>query len=228
MPAGPDLRPDPLTRDNVRGLTGLTTWNPKVHQAGESQGMDLGPFERSLAKTTLAPYIVKAMAMIDRPRKAGSNMFRHQMSTMAILLDYKTVDPVLLKASVIHDLFEELRDEPWVTRESIASIDADGPAVYDLVMEVTVRKVGGVVEPKAEYLLRIMKTGSDRAKKLKLADRISNLITLGFVTDRAFVERYTAQTSEYILPYSEAVNPDMHRELKDLVDNRTAQLERLR
>jgi hypothetical protein len=24
------------------------------------------------------------------------------------------------------------------------------------------------------------------------------------------------------------VNPDMHRELKDLVDNRTAQLERLR
>ena len=95
--------------------------------------MDLGPFERSLAKTTLAPYIVKAMAMIDRPRKAGSNMFRHQMSTMAILLDYKIVDPVLLKASVIHDLFEELRDEPWVTRESIASIDADGPAVYDLV-----------------------------------------------------------------------------------------------
>ena len=92
------------------------------------------------------------MAMIDRPRKAGSNMFRHQMSTMAILLDYKIVDPVLLKASVIHDLFEELGDEPWVTRESIASIDADGPAVYDLVMEVTVRKVGGVAEPKAEYL----------------------------------------------------------------------------
>ena len=30
------------------------------------------------------------------------------------------------------------------------------------------------------------------------------------------------------LPYSEAVNPDMHRELKDLVDNRTAQLARLR
>ncbi len=31
-----------------------------------------------------------------------------------------------------------------------------------------------------------------------------------------------------ILRYSEAVNPDMHRELKDLVDNRTAQLARLR
>jgi (p)ppGpp synthase/HD superfamily hydrolase len=190
--------------------------------------MDLGPLERSLAQTTLAPYIVKAMAMIDRPRKAGSNMFRHQMSTMAILLDYKITDPVLLKASVIHDLFEELGDQPWVTRETIASIDADGPAVYDLVMEVTVRKPGGVTEAKGEYLQRIMQTGTHRAKQLKLADRISNLVTLGFVTDRAFVERYTAQTREYILPYSEVVNPDMHRELKDLVDNRTAQLARLR
>jgi len=190
--------------------------------------MDLGPLERSLAQTTLAPYIVKAMAMIDLPRKAGSNMFRHQMSTFAILLDYKNVDPVLLKAAIIHDLFEELGDQPWVTRETIASIDADGPAVYDLVMEVTIRHLNGEAEPKAEYLRRIMHTGSDRAKKLKLADRISNLITLGFVNDRAFVERYTAQTRDCILPHSEAVNPDMHRELKDLVDNRTAQLERLR
>jgi (p)ppGpp synthase/HD superfamily hydrolase len=167
------------------------------------------------------------MAMIDRPRKAGSNMFRHQMSTMAILLDYKIVDPVLLKAAVIHDLFEELRDEPWVNRGSIASIDADGPAVYDLVMEVTVRKVNGALEPKSEYLKRVMVNGSERAKRLKLADRISNLVTLGFVTDRAFVERYLAQTREYILPYSEAVNPNMHRELRDLVDNRAAQLARL-
>lgn len=190
--------------------------------------MDLGPFERSLAQTTLAPYIVKAMAMIDRPRKAGSNMFRHQMSTMAILLDYKIVDAVLLKASVIHDLFEELGSETWVTKESITSIDADGPAVYELVMEVSIRTAEGVREPKSEYLRRIMQTGSDRAKQLKLADRISNLITLGFVTDKAFVERYTRETSEHILPYSEAVNANMHKELSDLVKSRSEHVQRLR
>ena len=189
--------------------------------------MDLGPFERTLSQTTLAPYIVKAMAMIDRPRRAGSNMFRHQMSTMAILLDYKIVDPVLLKAAVVHDLYEEMGDEPWVTRETIASIDADGPAVYNLVMEVTIRKTDGVREPKSEYLLRIMQTGTFRAKQLKLADRISNLVGLGFVNDRAFVERYTSQTRNYILPYSEAVNPDMHRELHDLVESRTSFLARM-
>jgi len=155
-------------------------------------------------------------------------MFRHQMSTLAILLDYKVDDPVLLKASVMHDLFEELGDEPWVTRESIVSIDADGPAVYDLVMEVTIRMFNGVREPKAGYLRRIMTSGSRRAKQLKLADRISNLVTLGFVTDRAFVERYTAETRDHILPFSMAVDPNMHRELSDLVDNRTEQLSRLR
>jgi len=39
-------------------------------------------------------------------------MFRHQMSTMAILLDYKIDDAVLLKASVIHDLFRKNSTPP--------------------------------------------------------------------------------------------------------------------
>jgi GTP pyrophosphokinase len=95
-------------------------------------------------------------------------------------------------------------------------------------MEVTIRTVDGVREPKSEFLKRIMTAGSDRAKKLKLADRISNLITLGFVTDRAFVERYTSETREHILPFSEAVNPNMHKELSDLVSSRTTHLEKLR
>ena len=63
--------------------------------------------EKSLGSITMAPYIVKAMALIGVKRRAGSNMFRHQISTMGILLDYKIIDPVLLKASVIHDLFED-------------------------------------------------------------------------------------------------------------------------
>src|SRR5205814_10169319 len=95
--------------------------------------------EQSLGRITLAPYIVKAMALIGVKRRAGSNMFRHQISTLGILLDYKIVDPVLLKASVIHDLFEDAPAMPGVTKEEIIRIDADGPAVYELVMEVTRR-----------------------------------------------------------------------------------------
>jgi GTP pyrophosphokinase len=180
--------------------------------------------EESLANTTLAPYIVKAMALIGVKRRSGSNMFRHQISTMAILLDYKIIDPVLLKASVIHDLFEDAANMPGVTEDEIRRIDSDGPAVYELVMEVTIRVVDGIKEPKSEYLLRIMQTGSDRAKVLKLADRISNIFALGFVHDVAFVKKYLRETRDHILPHAESVNADMFRELSDLVENREQML----
>jgi GTP pyrophosphokinase len=175
---------------------------------------------RTLGGITMAPYIVKAMALIGVRRRSGSNMFRHQISTMGILLDYKIVDPVMLKAAVIHDLFENALGMPGVTREEISRIDDDGPAVYDLVMEVTIRLVDGVREPKADYLLRVMQAGSPRARLLKLADRISNITALGFVHDVAFVKRYLRETRSCILPYAAAVNADMFRELSDLVENR--------
>jgi GTP pyrophosphokinase len=176
--------------------------------------------ERSLTHLTLAPYIVKAMALIGVKRRGGSNMFRHQLSTMAILLDYKILDPVLLKAAVIHDLFEDAASMPGVTEDDIVKLDADGPAVFALVMEVTIRVAGETREPKAEYLTRIMQDGSFKARTLKLADRISNLTALGFVNDGGFVSRYLDETRTYILPYAERVNPDMFRELSDLVKNR--------
>jgi GTP pyrophosphokinase len=177
-------------------------------------------FEQSLSRLTMAPYIVKAMALIGVRRRSGSNMFRHQLSTMAILLDYKIVDAVLLKASVIHDLFEDAATLPGVTEHEITRIDADGPAVFSLVMEVTIRRVNGVKEPKSDYLRRIMQHGSWRAKLLKLADRISNLTALGFVHDTEFVARYLEETRLHILPYAEAVNADMFRELSDLIASR--------
>jgi (p)ppGpp synthase/HD superfamily hydrolase len=180
--------------------------------------------ERSLRNLTLAPYIIKAMALIGVKRRAGSNMFRHQIGTMAILLDYKMVDPVLLKAAVIHDLFENAVGMPGVSREEISSIDSDGPAVFELVMEVTRKMVGGVPEPKSEYLLRVMQTGSPRARILKLADRISNITALGFVHDIAFVTRYLHETRAYVLPHARQVNEDMFRELSDLVENRQRSL----
>jgi len=179
---------------------------------------------QALAQITMGPYISKAMALIGKSRKAGSNMFRHQLDTMAILVDYKMIDPVLLKAAVIHDLFEECCGMPGVSRDEIVRVDADGPAVYDLVMEVTLRERDGKREPKSEFLRRIMETGSARAKMLKLADRISNLISLGFVHDDQFVRDVLAETRQFILPYAERINPNMYREMYDLVADRENKL----
>src|SRR5439155_24879352 len=120
--------------------------------------------------------------------------------------------------------FEDAAAMPGVTEEEIRRIDADGPAVYELVMEVTIRIVGGVREPKSEYLLRIMQSGSARAKVLKLADRISNITALGFVHDVEFVKKYLRETRACILPHAEQVNPDMFLELSDLVEHRERKL----
>ncbi|NWG12984.1 MAG: hypothetical protein HXY20_05550 [Acidobacteria bacterium] len=184
----------------------------------------MGDLERNLAGITLAPYIFKAMALIGVRGKAGGNMFRHQIATMGILLDYKIIDPVLLKASVIHDLFEDAAGMPGVTKDAISSIDEDGPAVYSLVMEVTMRKAKEEWEAKADYLTRVMCSGSPKAKVLKLADRISNLFSLGFVHDAEFVRRYLDETKTYILPYAREINPDMHREITDLIADRENKL----
>jgi len=177
-------------------------------------------FERALAAITLAPYIVKATALIGIRRRSGSNMFRHQISTLGILLDYKFVDPVLLKAAVIHDLFEDAPNMPGVTEQEITQLDADGPSVFRLVMEVTIRSANGIEEPKSEYLLRIMRDGSYNARVLKLADRISNLTALGYVHDPPFVQRYLNETRAWILPYAARTSRDMALELTHLIESR--------
>lgn len=109
----------------------------------------MSDLEQEIRSITLAPYIVKGTALIGVEGKAGINSFRHQMHVLAILLDYKLTDPILLKASVIHDLFEDAEGFPGVSRADVEKIDADGPAVYRLVMEVTIRTANGVREPKA-------------------------------------------------------------------------------
>lgn len=166
----------------------------------------------------LAPYMQLATALIGKQRHAGGNMFRHQIDTMGTLIDYGYIDSVLLKASVIHDVLEDIPD---FNRNQILEIDSESGQVYDLVMEVT--KLEGQL--KSDYLKRIIEKGSHKAKVLKCADRISNMISLGFVTDPEFIERYCEETELYIFPIALEVNFDMYQELIQLVISRRQYLE---
>jgi (p)ppGpp synthase/HD superfamily hydrolase len=140
-------------------------------------------------------------------------MFRHQLDTMATLIDYGYIDSVLLKASVVHDLLE---DVAGFNHNLILSTDYEGPQVYDLVMEVT----RFPNETKPEFLTRILETGSREAKILKVADRISNMISLGFVNNVEFISRYTEETVKYVIPIAEEVDQAMRAELVSLADSR--------
>jgi GTP pyrophosphokinase len=168
-----------------------------------------------LKNLVLAPYIIKATALIGKQRGVGGNQFRHAMATMAILLDYKLFDDyVLLKASVIHDLLEDL---PETNEFEIRIIDGQGDQVLELVKEVTRPEEMA----KADYLKRILEQGSRRAKLLKCADRISNLTDLhrDTHTDQKITD-YLDQTEKYVIPMAREVNADMLVELTDLVKRR--------
>jgi GTP pyrophosphokinase len=169
----------------------------------------------ALKKLVLAPYIMKATALIAVQRKVGGNQFRHSFSTLGILLDYKYFkDSVLLKASLLHDLLEDL---PETEMDEIRWIDQDGPEVLNLVMEETKRKY----ESKAEYLRRLLTYGSENALILKCADRISNLTDLHRDTHSdQKISDYLDQTEEYVIPMARKVNEDMRIELTDLVKKR--------
>ncbi len=166
----------------------------------------------------LAPYMQLATALIGKSRHAGGNMFRHQIDTMGILIDYGYIDSVLLKASVIHDLIEDI---PEYNRNTILEVDSEAPLVYDLVMEVTKREG----QLKTDYLRGIIDHGSEKAKILKCADRISNMISLGFVTKPEFIERYCDETEYFILPIALEVDYNMYQELISLIITRKKYLE---
>jgi (p)ppGpp synthase/HD superfamily hydrolase len=166
-----------------------------------------------LKSTFLAPYMQLATALIGKIREGGGNMFRHQLDTMATLIDYGYIDSVLLKASVVHDLIE---DVPDFNHNLLLSVDYESHDVYSLVLEVTHYPQ----ETKPEFLTRIKNTGSRHAKILKVADRISNMISLGFVINPEFISRYTEETVQYIFPIAEDVDKAMLEELKSLVESR--------
>ncbi len=172
-----------------------------------------------LQNLVLAPYILKAMALIRCSRLVGGNQFRHGFSTLGILLDYKYfANPVLLKAALLHDLFEEL---PETQIDEIRTIDADGPGVVNMVLELTRRKD----ESKRAYLERLLKSGSADAKRLKCADRISNLTDLHRDThSEEKITAYLEQTEELVLPMAREVDPYMAIELADLIDARRKHL----
>jgi GTP pyrophosphokinase len=172
-------------------------------------------FEKDiLAGMVIAPYLQKATALRGVRRYVGGNQFRHALATFAILIDYHYMDAILLKASVIHDLIEDVKCTSY---DEIRNIDKDGQQVLELVLEVSRKKP----ETKEEFLKRILETGSDKAKILKCADRISNLTDLHpDIFDKTYIKNMIADTRKWVLPMAELVNQDMLFELDDLLRRR--------
>jgi len=171
-----------------------------------------------LSQINIAPYIQLGTNLISKARKAGGNMFRHQMDTYSVLIDYGYIDSILLKASVIHDCIEDIPD---FDSNLIKNCDEEGEEVLNLVLEVSKKKG----ESKPDFLKRIINKGSQRAKILKTADRISNMTSLGYVTEPNFIEKTCNDTEFFLLPLAILVDYNMYQELIKLLESRRKYLE---
>lgn len=195
-------------------MMGKRKYNMKIDRSKNMNTQEM----QKLADISLAPYMQLATNLIGKARHAGGNMFRHQMDTLAILIDYDYIDSVLLKASVVHDTVEDI---PGFDRDLIKNADSEGEDVLKLVLEVTRREN----EDKRQFLKRILDEGSQKAKILKCADRISNMISLGYVTDPSFIERYCNETEFFLFPMALEIDFNMYQELIGLVMTRRRYLE---
>ena len=198
------IRPDCVSDDVKVDEDGMWVGKPVAFPEG---------FKERLMKANLIPYICLSLRLSQKGRKAGGTMHRHQLDTFSILLEYGYTDRILLKAALVHDLKEDALD---FNEKEIADCDMDGPAVLAVVKEVS-RPEG---EDKATFLRRILKEGSTRAKIVKVFDRISNMIQLGFATDLNFVQRISEETEILIFPMALEVNYNAYIELCNLVRTR--------
>lgn len=165
-------------------------------------------------KTIVWPYIELARHLIKIERKGFGNMFRHQVETFAILIEFGYDDPVLIKASLIHDLMEDGPKAGFTDFHRIVATDHDGQDVYQLVQEMTRRTAAGKEEPKPVFLERIMQKGTPHARPLKLADRLSNVNSLFSTNNKEFISRYCTETRDHIMPYADEIDKRIAAELR--------------
>ncbi|OGL47161.1 MAG: hypothetical protein A2161_14205 [Candidatus Schekmanbacteria bacterium RBG_13_48_7] len=170
-----------------------------------------------LADAELAWYIQKASALRSIPRKVGGNNFRHVLYSFNIMLDYEIFDVIALKAAIIHDVLEDVPN--FVSDKEILNIDEDGKKVLELVRALTFHKDK---ETKSEYLTRLLEENNPQCLKIKICDRIANLIEINTdIYSEAKIEKKLMETEDYILPMAEKIkNQEMVREIKDLISSR--------
>ena len=78
--------------------------------------------------------------------------------------------------------------------------------------------MNGNKEPKTDYLKRLMTKGSQNARILKLADRLSNINSLVATRNKAFINKYILETREYIMPFAFSIDAKIASELEETLN----------
>src|SRR5215475_13102340 len=157
-------------------------------------------------------YVYAMKAHGNQKRASGDPYFSHPLEVAAILTDLKLDDATIVTA-LLHDVIE---DTP-VTRAEIDELF--GPEVGELVEGVT--KLSKL-ELSSEHLRQaenlrkfILAISRDvRVLMVKLADRLHNMRTLGYIKQAAKRERIARETLDIYAPLARSIG--MHRMTTEL------------
>ncbi|HEX4741011.1 MAG TPA: bifunctional (p)ppGpp synthetase/guanosine-3',5'-bis(diphosphate) 3'-pyrophosphohydrolase [Caulobacteraceae bacterium] len=150
----------------------------------------------------------------SQTRASGDPYFAHPIEVAGILTDYRLDTPTIVTA-LLHDVIEDTE----VTREDIDRLF--GPEVGELVEGVTKLsnlEITADYKRQAENLRKfILAVSKDvRVLLVKLADRLHNMRTLGFIKSAAKRERIARETLEIYAPLARSIG--CHRICSELED----------
>ncbi len=150
----------------------------------------------------------------SQTRASGDPYFAHPIEVAGILTDYR-LDTATIVTALLHDVIEDTE----VTRADIDRLF--GPEVGELVEGVTKLsklEIAADYKRQAENLRKfILAVSKDiRVLLVKLADRLHNMRTLGFIKSAAKRERIARETLEIYAPLARSIG--CHRICSELED----------
>lgn len=139
----------------------------------------------SKIKNTSKPNIIDAVSFAaerhkDQTRKGLGKIpyVNHPIQVAKLLSDFGEEEDELIISALLHDVIEDTtKDEKEIKELSDIILNKFGEVVLQTVLEVSDNKSLPVEERKRLQIVHTPKL-SDRAKKLKIADKICNIIDI--------------------------------------------------
>ena len=131
-------------------------------------------------------------------RHDGTRYFYHLVAVAVIVLEYMkiTSDVNLIAAALLHDLVE---DKPkWTTLRVTKKFNSDVAHLVEAVTKPDPKLYGSNIHKHEKATFAKVRAGGYRAIKLKLADRLHNMITLWGSAEKKLQK--TRETLRYVMP----------------------------
>src|SRR5215472_15810641 len=160
-------------------------------------------------------YVYAMRAHGKQFRASGDPYFAHPIEVAAILTDLK-LDEATIVTALLHDTIEDT----LVTWDDVKENFGDEIAnLVDRVTKLSQLELFSERTKQAENFRKLMLAMSNdiRVLLVKLADRLHNMRTLGFITDMAKRHRIAQETVDIYAPLAGRIGmQNMREELEDL------------